>query len=56
MSLMCEYLALKSRFLQSFSLVLMLILDWRVRTGTFEQIPVLRKNWIHWSICPWRQN
>jgi len=18
--------------------------------------PVLRKNWIHWSICPWKQN
>ena len=38
MGLMCEYLTLKSCFFQSFSLVLMLIFDRRVRTGTLEQV------------------
>ena len=40
MSLMCEYLALKSCFLQSFGLVLTLIFSRRARAGTFKQILV----------------
>lgn len=35
---MDEYLALKSRFLQPFSLVLTLMFDGRVSAGRFEQI------------------
>jgi hypothetical protein len=40
MSLMCKYLALQSRFLQSFSLVLALMFNRRARARAFKQILV----------------